>query len=162
MPLRVAPDMPTPSGLRVASLRGLAAHPFSETVFVNADGNPYEARVLHRRIDRWCRKAGIPDFCPYALRHTFGSMEAEAGVNQLALTGLMGHTTPRTTARYVSNSDEFNRGAMDAVATRIIQLVPTASPGGKPAGSGQKVARNIAGESEDREASSVTLVVAAS
>ena len=142
--------------------RQMANHPFGQSVFVNADGGPYAARVLHRRIDRWCEVAGVPVFCPYALRHTFASLQAEAGVNVLALAGLMGHTTPRTTARYVSNSDDFNRGAMDAVAARVRGAIPFPLTEQPVTESGQKVARSLRAKKDLQDRGGKTTVVAES
>lgn len=39
-----------------------------------------------------------------AVPHTFGSMEAEANINQTSLGQIMGHTTIRTISRKISTT----------------------------------------------------------
>jgi len=99
--------------------RQLEAHPESNNVFLNADGNPYKPRSFRQRLLRWCKRAGVQPRPPYALRHTFGSMEAEANINQTSLSQLMGHTTIRTTARYISNNYDHHRNAVAAIEGRV-------------------------------------------
>ena len=45
---------------------------------------------------------------PYALRHTFASMQADGDTNMVALGQLMGHSSTRTTARYIRTSCEHH------------------------------------------------------
>jgi integrase len=71
---------------------------------------------------RWCRRIGIEEFTPYAVRHTFASMEAEAGVNQASLAQMMGHSSTRTTARYISSTESYHRTAVDALAERVANI----------------------------------------
>ena len=103
--------------------RQLAVHPGSEYVFVNAAGTPYTKDVLRRRLRRQSKAIGIKTVTPYSLRHTFASMQAESGTNQLSLAQLMGHTSPRTTARYVHNSDEHYRKVMSRQADMVKGLL---------------------------------------
>ncbi|MCP5488659.1 MAG: site-specific integrase [Verrucomicrobia bacterium] len=100
----------------------LTAHPASSFVFLNADGNPYKAHTFRQRFMRWCKRAGIPPRPPYALRHTFGSMEAEANINQTSLSQLMGHTNLRTTSRYISNNYDHHRSAIGAIVGRVASV----------------------------------------
>ena len=115
-------------------------HPDSGYVFLNTEGGQYTASVLRNRILRWCRRLGIVEFTPYALRHTFASMEAEAGVNQASLAQMMGHSSTRTTARYVSSTETYHRSAVDALAERVLNI-HAADAGDKPA---TKVAPKVA------------------
>ena len=103
--------------------RQVSQHAWRRHVFLNEAGKPYTASVFRQRLKRWCERAGIRPRSPYAVRHTFGSAEAEAGVNQAVLAQtcppqcdsfgrIMGppkglrplwrvnHTQLRTTARY--------------------------------------------------------------
>lgn len=102
--------------------RQLAAHPASSFVFLNADGQPYKPHSFRQRFRRWCLRAGVAPRPPYALRHTFGSMEAEANINQTSLSQLMGHTTIRTTARYIANNYDHHRHAVGAIVGRVASL----------------------------------------
>jgi len=56
-----------------------------------------------RTVFRYHRaKAGVPAGHPHALRHTFGTAMAEAGVDLPAMQALLGHAhVDTTTARYV-------------------------------------------------------------
>ena len=101
----------------------LASHPGSDHVFVNAAGTPYTKDALRRRLRRQSKAIGIKTVTPYSLRHTFASMQADAGTNQLSLAQLMGHTSPRTTARYIHNSDEHYRKVMDRHAEEVTELL---------------------------------------
>ncbi len=111
----------TPDAKEIA-LRHLAAHPKSEFVFLNGKGGPYTKSVFRNRLLRWCRRAGIKPRPPYALRHTFGSIEAEANVNQTVIAQMMGHTQLRTTSRYIANNAEHHRVAINAAGSRIAKL----------------------------------------
>ncbi|HMO52524.1 MAG TPA: tyrosine-type recombinase/integrase [Kiritimatiellia bacterium] len=102
--------------------RQLHAHTSSSFVFLNADSKPYKAHTFRQRFMRWCKRAEVAPRPPYALRHTFGSMEAEANINQTSLSQLMGHTTIRTTARYISNNYDHHRNAIGAIVGRVKTL----------------------------------------
>ncbi len=108
--------------------RQIAKHPWRLHVFLNKGGRPYTANGLRRRLKRWCQRAGIPVRPPYAWRHTFGSMQAEANVNQTVIAQMMGHSQLRTTARYIANNAEHHRKSMDAIKDRINELADLDSP----------------------------------
>ncbi len=99
--------------------RQMKKHPKSRFVFLNGNGKPYQAGSFRQRLRRWCKRAGVEPRPPYALRHTFGSLEAEANINQISLMQLMGHTQSRTTTRYVHNNYEHHRKAVAAITGRI-------------------------------------------
>lgn len=104
--------------------RQLLAHPDSPYLFLNGAGSPFKPAAFRRRLLRCCKRAGIQPRPPYALRHTFGSMEAEANINQTSLSQIMGHTTIRTTSRYISNNYDHHRKAVSAIEGRITALKP--------------------------------------
>ena len=104
--------------------RQLLAHPDKPHLFLNDDGDPFKPRAFRLRLLRWCKRAGIQPRPPYALRHTFGSMEAEANINQTSLSQIMGHTTIRTTSRYISNNYDHHRKAVSAIESRVASLNP--------------------------------------
>ncbi len=111
----------TPVAMEIA-LSQLAAHPMSEFVFLNGHGGQYTSNVFRQRFLRWCKRAGIKPRPPYALRHTFGSMEAEANVNQTVIAQMMGHSQLSTTSRYISNNADHHRNAINAAGSRISEL----------------------------------------
>ena len=102
--------------------RQVSQHAWRRHVFLNEAGRPYTASVFRQRLKRWCERAGIRPRSPYALRHTFGSAEAEADVNQAVLAQIMGHTQLRTTARYINHNAEHHRKAVGAISGRISKL----------------------------------------
>ncbi len=116
--------------------RQLSAH-ISPYVFLNDDGTPYSADVFRRKLERLCGRAKVPKRAPYALRHTFASVEAENGVDALTLAQLMGHTDISTTARYVSATQEHHRALSQKAATHFSKLM---QGGEKDAAGPQKVA----------------------
>ena len=111
----------TPDAQSIA-LRQMKAHKESPFVFLNGHGKPYTAGVFRVRLKRWCRRAGVKPRPPYALRHTFGSMEAEANINQTVIAQMMGHSQLRTTSRYIANNAEHHRSAINAAGDRISRL----------------------------------------
>ena len=115
--------VPLPAEAAEIVRRKLAAHPKSDFVFLNDDGRPYSALGLRQRLQRWCRRAGVPVMPPYALRHVFGTRQAGNGTNQAILAQLMGHSNLQTTARYVVNCDEAHLKAMDAVARDVMESI---------------------------------------
>ena len=111
----------TPQAAEIA-LQQMAAHPNARLIFLNGHGKPYTRGVFRQRLRRWCKRAGIEQRPPYALRHTFGSIEAEANVNQTVIGQMMGHTQLRTTSRYIGNNAEHHRSAINAAGARIAKL----------------------------------------
>jgi integrase len=98
----------------------IAKHPKCPFIFVNGTDKPYTGPTFRQRFQRWCERAGIPVRPPYAMRHTFGSMQAEANINQACLSHLMGHSQIRTTSRYVTPTDEYHRQAIASIKGRIL------------------------------------------
>lgn len=103
--------------------RQIKVHPDTSHLFVNGDGEPYKAGSFRQRLHRWCKRAGIKPRSPYALRHTFGSLEAEANVNQAVIGQVMGHTQLRTTTRYIANNYEHHKSAVGAISGRIVSAL---------------------------------------
>lgn len=95
--------------------RQVKKHPQSPYIFLNAYGTPYTRYSLRNKIRRICTKIGIRSITPYAFRHTFASIESDSGTETNNLARLMGHTTTRTLRRYVSNSFDAQKKAVDKV-----------------------------------------------
>jgi len=101
-----------------------AERPESEcdTLFLVAKG-PNRGKPLTpaglRTIFRHHRaKAGVPAGHPHALRHTFGTALAEAGVDLAVLQALMGHDHVDSSAAYIHLSAAHVRAAYDAARDR--------------------------------------------
>lgn len=63
-------------------------------------GAPAYLRSLQRAIDLGCKRAGLPRFTLKALRHSFGSRCADAGVPVTVVKEWMGHSSVLVTEKY--------------------------------------------------------------
>jgi integrase/recombinase XerD len=94
----------------------------SKALFVVAKG-PRRGQPLTpaglRTVFRYHRaKAGVPAGHPHALRHTFGTALAEAGVDLAVMQALLGHAHIDTTARYVHLAPAHLKEEFDAARER--------------------------------------------
>ena len=72
-----------------------------------------------RTIFRYHRdKADVPAGHPHALRHTFGTALAEAGVDLAVMQALLGHAHVDTTARYIHLAPTHVKAEFDAARDR--------------------------------------------
>ena len=82
-------------------------------------GQPLTAAGL-RTIFRYHRGlTGIAGGHPHALRHTFGTVLAEAGVDLAVMQALLGHAHVDTTARYIHLAPAHVKAEFDAARDRI-------------------------------------------
>ena len=73
-----------------------------------------------RRVFRYHREiAGVPAGNPHALRHTFGTALAEAGVDLAVMQALLGHAHVDTTARYIHLAPGHVKAEFDAARDRM-------------------------------------------
>lgn len=103
----------------------LAERPEStcERLFLVAKG-PHRGQGLTpaglRTIFRYHRElTGVSGGHPHALRHTFGSVLAEAGVDLAVMQALLGHAHVDTTARYVHLAPAHVKAEFDAARERL-------------------------------------------
>ena len=81
-------------------------------------GHPLTAAGL-RRVFRYHREvSGVAAGHPHALRHTFGTALAEAGVDLAVLQALMGHDHVESSAAYIHLAPAHVRAAYDAARQR--------------------------------------------
>ena len=112
--------------------RLLDKHPDTDVVFLNGRGTPYTRYSFKTRLARLCKRAKTSRiYTPYALRHTFASMESDAGTETTGLARLMGHSTTRTLERYVVNTHEHHMKSVTAVQDRIRLVAPQNVDGNK-------------------------------
>ena len=79
-----------------------------------------------RTIFRYHRQlTGITAGHPHALRHTFGTVLAEAGVDLAVMQSLLGHAHVDTTARYIHLAPQHVKEEYDAARQRIRSHTPT-------------------------------------
>ena len=102
----------------------LAERPETQTsrLFVVAKG-PNRGQPLTpaglRTVFRYHRAAaGVPGGHPHALRHTFGTALAEAGVDLAVMQALLGHAHIDTTARYIHLAPTHVKAEFDAARDR--------------------------------------------
>src|SRR5262245_144728 len=74
---------------------------------------------LPRVLARVCARAGLKEVTVHTLRHSFAATAAELGFSELTIAGLLGHTVPGVTARYVHVPDTALIAAADGVSARI-------------------------------------------
>jgi site-specific recombinase XerD len=69
------------------------------------------------RYHRW--RAGVPAGHPHALRHSFGTALAEAGVDLAVIQALMGHDHVDSAAAYIHLAPAHLRAEFDAARARL-------------------------------------------
>ena len=111
------------AGLIQAYLLAERPETASSRLFVVAKG-PHRGQPLTaaglRTIFRYHRaKAGVPAGHPHALRHTFGTALAEAGVDLAVMQALLGHAHVDTSARYIHLAPVRVKAEFDAARDRI-------------------------------------------
>ena len=75
-----------------------------ERVFVRADGDPWGHNHHVRALNEACRVAKIRPFVTFhELRHTYASHLAQAGIDLLTISKLLGHADTRITARHYAH-----------------------------------------------------------
>jgi integrase len=85
----------------------------SEYVFINPQtGTRY--KELKRSFHTALGLAGITNFRWHDLRHTFGTRLGEAGYNAYEIAELMGHSSIKTSERYVHPVEARKRAAVEA------------------------------------------------
>src|SRR6266566_5669813 len=120
---RRVPVDPEVAGLIQSYLLAGRPETTSPALFVVAKGpnrgRPLSAEGL-RRVFRYHRgKAGVPAGHPHALRHTFGTALAEAGVDLSVMQALMGHDHVDSAAAYIHLSPVRVKAEFDAARDRI-------------------------------------------
>lgn len=95
----------SPSGaLLLAEYLSVRPKSKSQRIFLNRKGNAITITGIQLQLASYCQKAGIWITC-HQLRHTFASRMVEGGMAVTSVQKLMGHTSIRTTQRYIQVSD---------------------------------------------------------
>ena len=119
---RRVPVDPDVAGLIQSYLLAERPETSSPALFVVAKG-PHRGQPLTaaglRRVFRYHREiSGVAAGHPHALRHTFGTALAEAGVDLPVLQALMGHDHADSSAAYIHLAPAHVRAAYDAARDR--------------------------------------------
>lgn len=98
-----------------------------EHVFINPEtGLPYTD--LKKGLASACENSGIKGLSWHCLRHTFGTRLSDAGANAFEIMELMGHSSIKTSERYVHPSTERKRAAVEQIMTLHRQTCPNPAP----------------------------------
>ncbi len=84
--------------LKAESLRRGRGEP--EWLFPNEAGHPFDVKKVATVFHRYRRRAGLPHFRLYDLRHTYASLLLAAGAPITYVSAQLGHANPTTTLRY--------------------------------------------------------------
>jgi site-specific recombinase XerD len=97
----------------LARRSGVAAtEPLPVHVFLNHHGTPLGVRGLRYRLDRLCRRAGLPvGVSPHTLRHSFATHLLDGGADLRVVQELLGHENLATTQVYTHVSPGRLRAA---------------------------------------------------
>ena len=69
-------------------------HTKDDYVFINQNGKQYERRILERLLTRMCQNANCSrtDYTPHCLRHGYGSILVQNGIDIKIVSELLGHS----------------------------------------------------------------------
>lgn len=95
----------------------------SDKVFPNLKDSMFQSPLKN-----WMKAAGITKHISFhCARHTFGSLQADAGTSIYAIQRMLGHKNVETTQIYADMSDETKRQSVDRIT-----LKPIVNPALKP------------------------------
>lgn len=69
----------------------------SNFIFCKRDGTPVNPRDIREKFDAILRKHKLPRLTPHGLRHTYASLQIQAGIDPKSLQMLLGHGDIKTT-----------------------------------------------------------------
>jgi integrase len=96
----------------LAVVRGWQGIRKSEFVFYNPEtGGPWKDLWLGMR--KACKKAGLEDITWHTFRHTFATRLLRAGASIMTVKTLLGHSSVKVTERYLHETMEDSRTAVD-------------------------------------------------
>jgi len=103
--------------------------PLPVELFLNHHGMPLGVRGIRYRLDRLCRRAGLPKgVSPHTLRHSFATHLLDGGADLRVVQELLGHESLATTQVYTHVSPGRLRSAYQAAHPRA-----RAAPAGRAA-----------------------------
>lgn len=81
-------------------------------------GAEYTRHMVNHHVHRLCKKAGVEDIGPHALRGTHASMATRAGASSQLVAQSLGHASPEVTQQHYTE-----RGAIEQAAGRVALTV---------------------------------------
>jgi integrase len=82
-------------------LTPLAVAAFKDFIKAKAEGE-FSTSSFYKSWKLACEGAGVKFFRPYLLRHSYGTLLRSCGADLADVQVLLGHKSPKTTARYAS------------------------------------------------------------
>jgi len=97
------------------------AYQDNDLVFAMPDGKPMEPRNILKRLKNILNRAGLrEEIRLHTIRHTFGTMLAQAGENPANIQKLTGHADVKTTLQtYCHSTMDDKRRAVDRLAGQL-------------------------------------------
>ncbi|MDR2063977.1 MAG: tyrosine-type recombinase/integrase [Candidatus Nomurabacteria bacterium] len=83
----------------------ISENDITDSLWVNHRGHKYSVDELRIRMRKPFYKAGLTDFYPHALRHSFGTDIQKKGASLLEMQQMLGHSNAETTQRYIHGLD---------------------------------------------------------
>jgi integrase len=100
----------------------------TEWLFPSETGTLLDDSHIARAMRGVLKKAGLPSFSPYDLRHTYASLLLSAGVPLLYVAQQLGHVKPTITlkyyARWIPSGNANHVGVLERTLVRTLSLVP--------------------------------------
>jgi integrase len=115
--------------LELRNRRNLVGPDYSELVFPSFSNRRHGLQGGRKAWASALKKAGIPFFPIYNLRHTFASRMTAAGVSSITIAQMLGHSSTQIVPRYAQVLDH-NR--LDAVRKMEAYRQQTIASGGEP------------------------------
>jgi len=97
-----------------AALAPLKEQATGATIFTSRKGSPY--RSIRSAFQTACRRAGLTDVTPHALRHTFASRLVMAGVDLRTVQELGGWSSLELVQRYAHLSPGHKAEAVERIS----------------------------------------------
>lgn len=96
------------------------------TIFLNAEGRPWDPKNVNNYLKALCQRAGVPQVSFHALRHTHATTALAAGAGLHQVKGVLGHSQVTLTANlYGHHVLEGQAAALRAVESAILGSSPT-------------------------------------
>lgn len=89
-------------------------------VFTNEIGDMMSVYTLSRICSKYEEKCGLRHIKLHGLRHTFGSLMIQNGVDIETVRSMFGHESIRTTQQYLSSYDDSKKKAADLLIEKIL------------------------------------------